>query len=133
MATDEKSQKSKVTTLLLIEDDVLLTDMYTRKLEHEGFKVIKALNGEAGLRAVYEEDIDLILLDLLLPRIQGIEVLETLKQNEKSKDIPVIALTNLAKEDLKQKAMELGAKEFLIKAQQDPDEVVEAIRRVLNK
>lgn len=133
MTDSEENKAKKAPVVLLIEDDILLTDMYTMKLGLEGFKVLTALNGENGLRIALEKEVDLILLDMLLPRIQGIEVLETLRQSDKCKDTPVIALTNLAREDLRQKAFELGVKDFLIKAQEDPEEVVEAIKKALER
>ncbi len=133
MADSEENKKEKTPVILLIEDDMLLADMYTMKLGLEGFKVLTALNGENGIRIALEEDVDLILLDMLLPRIQGIEVLETLRKSDKGKDIPVIALTNLAREDLRQKAFELGAKDFLVKAQEKPEDVIEAIKKVLQR
>jgi len=133
MTDSEENKEKEAPVILLVEDDMLLTDMYTMKLKLGGFKVLTAMNGEAGLRIALEEDVDLILLDMLLPRMQGIEVLKELRKSEKCKDTPVIALTNLAKEDLRQEAFDLGVKDFLIKAQENPDKVVEIIKKVLRK
>jgi DNA-binding response OmpR family regulator len=105
--------------------------MYEEKLAREGFRVLKAVDGEEGLKLALEHKVDLILLDLLLPRVSGFEMLARLRQDESGKNIPVIALTNVAEATEREKVLELGAKEYLVKAMQTPEEVVKCIRKYL--
>lgn len=121
-------------TILLVEDDPFLLSMYSTKFELEGYKVLSAENGEKGLKIAMEENgIDVILLDILMPVMNGFEVLEKLKKNDKAKDIPVILLTNLNQKDEIERGLALGADDYLIKAHFMPSEVVEKIKKVLNK
>lgn len=128
---DNNSKSSVAPTLLLVEDDLTLSQMYQRKFELEGFKVLHAPNGEAGIRLALEENVGLILLDIGLPRVSGIDFLETLRQSKKGKDIPIIALTNFAEDERKEKALDLGVKEYLVKAMQTPEDVVEIVKKYI--
>jgi len=95
--------------------------------------MISALDGETGLRLAKSEKPDLILLDLILPKIHGFDVLKKLKGDKETKDIPVIVLTNLEKIEDVDKALELGATTYLIKAQYSLEEVEEKIKKVLQE
>lgn len=128
MPTNE--QKIKI---LLVEDDPFLLSMYSTKFEIEGFDVITADDGEKGLKAAEQEGADIILLDILMPNMNGFEVLEKLKAQEKTRDIPVILLTNLNQKDEIEKGMVLGAADYMIKAHFMPSEVVAKIKKVLAK
>lgn len=128
MPTNE--QKIKI---LLVEDDPFLLSMYSTKFEIEGFEVITADDGEKGLKAANQEGADIILLDILMPNMNGFEVLEKLKAQEKTRDIPVILLTNLNQKDEIEKGMVLGAADYMIKAHFMPSEVVAKIKKVLAK
>lgn len=119
--------------ILLVEDDPVLSKMYTEKFKFEGFNVLSAGNGEDGLKTALSEKVDLILLDLMLPRLSGNELLAKLREDEKGKNITVIALTNLAEPEEKDRAMQLGVKEYLIKAMQTPEEVVNKVKSYLGK
>lgn len=124
--------KKKKIKILLVEDDAFLIEMYNTKFELEKFEVLTAVNGDDGVKMVIKEMPDLVLLDILLPKLDGFGVLEQLKSNQKTKNIPIILLTNLGqKEDVK-KGLELGASDYLIKAHFMPSEVVKKIREVLN-
>ncbi len=125
------SQETTSYLILIIEDDPWLIRMYEEKLAREGFRVLKAVDGEEGLKLALEHKVDLILLDLLLPRVSGFEMLARLRQDESGKNIPVIALTNVAEVTEREKVLELGAKEYLVKAMQTPEEVVKCIRKYL--
>lgn len=118
-------------TILFIEDESALQKTFSDTLSQEGYEIISALDGEIGLRLAKEKKPDLILLDIILPKINGFEVLKELKANPKTKDIPVIVLTNLEGMDDIDKAIELGATTYLIKAQYSLEEVVEKIKKVL--
>ena len=119
--------------ILLVEDDPVLSKMYTEKFKFEGFNVLSAGNGEDGLKTALSEKVDLILLDLMLPRLSGNELLAKLREDEKGKNITVIALTNLAEQEEKDRAIQLGVKEYLIKAMQTPEEVVNKVKSYLGK
>ncbi|MBI2113208.1 MAG: response regulator [Candidatus Wildermuthbacteria bacterium] len=119
-------------TILFIEDESALQKTLGDVLKQEGFAVISALDGEKGIQMAKEGSPDLILLDLMLPKQNGFDVLKSLKADEKTKDIPVIVLTNLeAMEDI-QKVLELGATTYLVKASYSVEEVVQKAKHALN-
>ncbi len=117
--------------ILLIEDDVFLANIYKTKFEMEGFKVTVAENGEAGLEAARTKAPDLILLDILLPKMDGFTVLKKIKEDEKIARVPVILLTNLGQKDDVDKGLQLGASDYLIKAHFKPSETVAKVRKIL--
>lgn len=119
--------------ILLIEDDSLLLKMYKTKLEKEGFQVLAAEDGQKGLKMALEEKVDFILLDIMMPKISGLDLLTKLRQNPKGKNIPVIVLSNLAQPEKSKKALDLGAKEFLVKANFTPSQVVAKVKQYLGK
>ncbi|PIR13808.1 response regulator [Candidatus Falkowbacteria bacterium CG11_big_fil_rev_8_21_14_0_20_39_10] len=119
--------------ILLIEDDPFLLNMYTTKFELENFKVVTAEDGEKGLKLASQELPDIVLLDIMLPKMDGYEVLKALKADEKTKAIPVILLTNLSQKDEVKQGMTLGAEDYLIKAHFMPSEVVKKIKDVVKK
>lgn len=119
--------------ILLIEDDPFLLNMYATKFELENFKVTVADDGEKGLRAVEKEIPDIILLDIMLPKMNGFEVLKQLKASRDFRDIPVILLTNLSQKNEIEQGLSMGANDYLIKAHFMPSEVVEKIKEILKK
>lgn len=123
--------KNSSPIILLIEDDHILSRMYTEKFRHDGFTVLNAYDGEVGLKMALEQKIDLILLDIMLPKLSGTDLLARLRQDPRGKDIPVVALTNLAEEKEKERALQYGVKEYLIKAMQTPEQVIEKIKKHL--
>lgn len=119
------------THVLLVEDDVFLAGIYQKKFEMEGFKISVAYNGEKGLADAKKKKMDIILLDILLPKLDGFAVLEQLKKDPTTKDVPIILLTNLGQKDDVEKGLEAGAADYLIKAHFKPSEVVDKVRKVL--
>lgn len=117
--------------ILIIEDDGFLASIYAQKLELEGFDVSTATNGEDGLKLVQKDAPDLVLLDLLMPRMDGFEVLERLKANEATKHIPVLVLSNLGQKDDVERCMKLGAAGYIIKAHALPHETVKRVKEIL--
>jgi len=117
--------------ILFIEDESALQKTFGEILSQEGYEMISALDGEMGLKLAKEKKPDLILLDLILPRVHGFDVLKQLKENKETKDIPVIVLTNLEEIGDVDKAIELGATTYLVKAQYSLAEVVEKIKKAL--
>lgn len=118
--------------ILLIEDDQLLIRMYQRKFKSDGYDLCVALNGEEGLGQAREFHPDLIMMDIMMPRMNGLEALEKLKADAKLKDIPVILLTNLggAQEDI-ERGLKMGAVAYIVKSDARPDEVVKKVKEVL--
>ena len=114
-----------------MEDDNFLLGMYADKFSAEGFEAFVADNGAKGLRLAKEKLPDIILLDVMLPQMNGFEFLQELQKETATKSIPVILLTNLSQKDEVQKGLALGAKDFLIKAHFMPQEVVEKVKSVL--
>lgn len=117
----------------MVEDDTFLANIYKTKFEMEGFTVDVAENGEDGLAAVKEKKPDIVLLDILLPKMDGFTVLKKLKNDPVVKDIPVVLLTNLGQKDDVEKGLELGAVDYLIKAHFKPSETVAKVKKALAK
>lgn len=117
--------------ILFIEDDQDQIFLYQTKFELEGFEFIAARHGNEGINLAIEKQPDLILLDLVLIKEDGMEVLKKLKEDKKTSNIPVIILTNLAKKDLAQKGKDLGAVDFVVKSQTVPSDVVRIVKGVL--
>ena len=116
--------------ILIIEDEIVLAEMYKEKLEKEGFEVFLASEIREGIEIAKKERPDLILLDILLPRENGVSFLEKIKKEE-IKDIPIVAFSNYDDPETKKRAFELGVKEYLIKANYTPGEIVEKIKNYL--
>ncbi len=117
--------------ILIIEDDRFLRELISRKLSDDGFKTVEAVDGEEGIKKVKEEKPDLILLDLILPSIDGFEVLSRIKKDESVKSIPVIILSNLGQKEEVEKGLKMGALDYLIKAHFTPGEIISKIKNNL--
>ncbi len=132
----KKTKETGMAKILLVEDDAILVEMYQAKFELEGHDVRVATNGEECLEVLKEHTPELILLDILMPKLNGFHVLKEIKKQPKLRQIPVILLTNLgeAEVDMNQElATALGVSDYLIKSRHTPDEVVEKVVRVLSK
>jgi len=119
--------------ILLVEDDAFVCDIYQTKLEQEGYKLILANNGLEAMKKLEEGIPDLILLDIVMPYMDGLEVLKKLKAEEKWKKIPVIILTNLSQKEEVEEGLGIGADDYLIKSHFTPSEVVEKVKSMLEK
>ncbi len=120
-------------SILLVEDDTFLAGMYVTKLTMEGFAVKLANDGQEGLAQAKKSPPDLILLDILLPKMNGFDVLKALKKNPPTASVPVILLTNLGQKSDVVQGLDLGATDYLIKAHFMPSEVVAKIKEVLHR
>lgn len=127
-----KEKKGNV-TILVVEDDAFLAGMYVTKMNLENFKVELAADGEQGLELAKKIKPDIILLDIILPKMSGFDVLKSIKEDPETKDIPVILLTNLGQQDDVEKGLALGALDYLIKAHFMPSEVVKKVKDILGK
>lgn len=119
--------------ILIIEDDDFLRNLILKKLERAGYNVLFAVDGNAGLSIIENEKPGLILLDIILPGIDGFEVLKRIKTNESLKDIPVIILSNLGEKKNIEQGLGLGADDYIIKAHHTLDEIIEKISMRLDK
>ncbi len=122
------ADKKKV---LIAEDDQLISKMYKTKLEADGYKVITADNGAAALEAVKSEKPDIILLDIIMPQLDGFSVLKELKSDNATKSIKVLMLTNLGTDEDMAKGKELGADDYIVKASMTPSQVSAEIKKHL--
>lgn len=119
--------------VMVVEDDQFLRTLITRKLKTDGFDVVEAIDGNEAIKKSQEEKVHIILLDLILPGIDGFEVLHRLKENPSTINVPVIILSNLGQKDDIDRGIELGAKDFLIKAHFTPEEIIEKIKVILSQ
>jgi len=118
-------------TILIIEDDKFLRELIVQKLIKEGFEISEAVDGEEGMKKVKEEKPDLVLLDLILPGVDGFEVLARIKEDPVLAAIPVIILSNLGQKEDVERGLKLGAVDYLIKAHFTPGEIIEKVKNIL--
>jgi len=116
--------------ILLIEDDAFLVDIYTTKIKEAGYEIISAFDGEDGFKKAKEEKPDLVLLDLVLPGMDGWEFLKKAK-SENLKDLKIVILSNLGQKEEVEKGIGLGVEKYLVKSHYAPSEVVEEIKKIL--
>ncbi|MBI4812569.1 response regulator [Candidatus Falkowbacteria bacterium] len=117
--------------ILIVEDDAIINAMYKARFEIDGFAVLTAANGAEGLEAARKEKVDLVVLDVILPQLDGFAVLEELKKDPKTKEMPVIMLTSLGTDEDKEKGKTMGAIDYIIKDSLTPAQVSERIKEIL--
>ena len=118
-------------SILLVEDDPFLIDIYTTKLKAEGFQVVVAKDGESSLTKLKQGKFDLVILDIVLPGLDGWEILREIKKEEKFLVLPVIILSNLSQKTEVEKGLKLGAVKYLIKAKFTPSQIIEEVKKIL--
>jgi DNA-binding response OmpR family regulator len=118
-------------TILIVEDDKFLRELITQKLAKEGYDTLMAIDGEEGIKKIKEGKPDLVLLDLILPGIDGFEVLSRMKEDENLAKIPVIILSNLGQREEVERGLKLGANDYMIKAHFTPREIIDKIKTIL--
>ena len=119
--------------ILIIEDDAFLHELCKKKFVDKGYEVVSAFSGKEGISRVQKEMPSLILLDLLLPEMDGLDLLEQLKGDPKTKDTPVIIMSNYSDRERVQKGLELGAEDYIIKAHFTPEDIVKKVADTLQK
>ena len=119
--------------ILIIEDDPFLSEIYVIKFEEAGFEVSLAEDGSIGLQKAKDEQPDVLILDIVMPNLDGLGVLKLMKAEQETKDIPIIILSNLGEKEDVEKGLELGASAYIIKAHYTPAEVVAKVKSILNK
>lgn len=120
MANGRSEHSSDDIRVLFVEDDPTVAQMYRLKLELDGYQVIMAKDGEEGLRLAREVDPDIVFLDIRLPKVDGFSVLEGLRSTDRTRNVPVVILSNYGEQDLVDRGLRLGALEYLIKSQTTP-------------
>lgn len=130
MNSEEKTKGYKV---LIVDDDEFLLEMYALKFREEGFEVEIAKSGREAFEKAMSVSVDAMLLDVVLPEIDGFSLLQKIRAEKKSNNALVIMLTNLSQKDDAERGMRLGADDYIIKAHYTPSEVVEKVRKLLAK
>jgi DNA-binding response OmpR family regulator len=123
----------KKINILIVDDDMTLHEMYEERLKLEGYNIASAYDGEEALAKVSESEPDIILLDIMMPKINGIDVMKKLREDEKTADIPIILLTALVQEINKIKDMMKEYDSYLIKSEIMPGDVIKTIEASLKK
>ena len=119
--------------ILLVEDEKIMINLLQKKLTQEGYDVKVAVNGEEGLKAMKEEKPDIVLLDIIMPKMGGFEVMEEMGKDPVLREIPIVIISNSGQPVELDKAKELGAKDWLIKTEFDPQEVVEKVEKQIGR
>jgi two-component system alkaline phosphatase synthesis response regulator PhoP len=119
--------------ILLIEDEEIMVNLLQRKLTQEGYEISVARDGEEGLKLMMEAVPDLVLLDIIMPKKGGFEVMEVMQKDKNLKNIPVIIISNSGQPVELDRAKELGAKDWLIKTDFDPQEVLDKVVKQIGK
>jgi len=123
---------SGVTKVLLVEDDDDLREIYSARLLADGMNIITATNGEEGLAAAVKERPDIIVADVMMPKISGFDMLDILRQTPETKDTKIIMVTALGSEDDRSRGDRLGANKYLVKSQMTTEDLVQCIHSVVN-
>lgn len=126
-----KMEEGKV--ILLVDDDLTLREMYEERFKAEGFDIIQASNGEEAIKKAKENKPNVILLDIMMPKINGFDVLKELKADPELKEIPVIVLTALIQDVDRVQGKKLGAVDYIVKSETMPGEVIAKIQNAIGK
>lgn len=127
MVKAKKSNKK----ILIVEDDIALRNVYETRFKLEGYDVLVSGDGEEGLSIAVKEKPDVVVLDLMMPKISGMDVLDILKSTPETKKIPVLILTALAQESIKTKGFVFGANEFMVKSESKLEDIVQKVKSML--
>lgn len=119
--------------VLLVEDEEFIRDLFKRQLDLSGFSTDAFGTGQDGLSAISKNSYDLVLLDIMLPDINGLQILQNIRQNPATKNIVVVLLTNLGQDAVIKQGFELGADGYLVKAAYTPDQIVQEVKNIVAK
>ena len=133
MNTAQHAKHAKKKTILLVEDDAFVSDVYSARFKEEDVCFVLASDGREAMKKLKEDTPDVVLLDIMMPYMDGMEVLEMMKKSDDWKDIPVLMLTNLSEKENIERAMKLGADDYIIKSHFTPSEVSDRVRVLLEK
>ena len=119
--------------VLLVEDDKMIVDMYQLRFEEEGYEVLTTEKGSEAIAMAGREKPNIVLLDIILPEIDGFAILQTLKADMSTKDIPILLLTNLGQESDREKGMKMGAVDYFMKSKHTPTDVLQKIKEIIKQ
>jgi two-component system alkaline phosphatase synthesis response regulator PhoP len=119
--------------IVIVEDDSMIAEIYKKKFSESGFEVLMAVSGDEVLNLAKKEKIDVILLDLIMPKMDGFEVTKNLRSGNFDPNIKIIIFSNLNQAEDKEKAMNLGANGFIVKSSYNPSELVAEVQRLSNR
>ncbi len=129
----KEQNPNRRSTILIIDDAGDLREIYARKFKQEGFEVLEARDGLEGLNVAFDKKPDLVITGIMMPRVDGFEVINTLKKDAQMKNTPVLVFSHLGRQEDIDKALSLGVDDFLIQATFSPDDVVEKVRGHLGR
>ena len=118
--------------VLIVDDDITLLEMYIERIRAEGAIVVEAHDGEEALEKARETKPSIILLDIMMPKINGFEVLKVLKSDPETADVPVIILSALSDEGKRKQGLQLGASDYIVKSETLPIDVIEKMKKVIS-
>ncbi len=119
--------------VLLVDDDLTLREMYEERLKTEGFEIVQATNGSEAIQRAKEKKPAIILLDIMMPKVNGFDVLKMMRADKELKDVPIIVLTALIQDVDRAQGKKLGATDYIVKSETMPGEVIVKIKKALNK
>src|SRR5688572_26660537 len=119
--------------VLLVEDEEFIRDLFKRQLDLSGFTTDAFGTGQDGLNALTKNSYDLVLLDIMLPDVNGLQILQNIRQNPQTKTVAVVLLTNLGQDAVIKQGFELGADGYLVKAAYTPDQIVQEVKNIMQK
>lgn len=122
-----------MTRIIIVEDDPMISEIYQKKFLEAGFEVLAANSGEQVLSSAKKEKIDLILLDLIMPKINGFDVIKSIRGGQYDSNIKIVVFSNLSQKEDRDKAMKLGADGFIVKSDFTPSALVEEVKRQMNQ
>lgn len=126
-----QTQQSTKQTIMIVDDDASMVRLYTNIFQIEGFNIVSASSGKEALEKLNTITPSIVLLDLMMPNMSGFDFLERLRNIEKTKDLPVIVLTNLATDDTQQEIQKYNISKFLIKSDYMPKQILEEVKSIL--
>ncbi len=121
-----------MTKIVIVEDDQLISRLYQKAFAFERYDAQVAVNGREGLEMIRQNKPTLVLLDIMMPEMNGLEVLDKLKSDPETKNIPVVMLTNLAGEHDAETALSKGAVKYIIKSEHDPKQIVDMVKEIIS-
>ena len=119
-----------MTKVLIAEDDLMISEIYQKKFTEKGFEVLTAFSGDVVLEILKKQKVDILLLDLIIPKMDGFAVIQSLRDGKYDPELKIIVSSNLSQKDERDKVMALGANGFITKSQYTPSEMVEEIKRL---
>jgi DNA-binding response OmpR family regulator len=119
--------------IIIVEDDTMISEIYQRKFTESGFQVFPAYSGDEAVKVAKKEPADIMILDIIMPKMDGFQVIDAVRNKLKNKDIKIFIFSNLSQREDQEKAQKLGADGFIVKAEYSPSELVKEVNRLFNQ